>query len=174
MNGRLSVLSLGVAVAASATLIASAAHDVVGQTQDSDLTRAHSRALAAARVLNVVRRERQQHPAVTRRRTADAAHAGALFATHSWYVAPPPPPPVAPPPPPPPQAPPFPYTFVGSYTPAGATPVYFLARADRVIDAHVGDRLDGVYVFESAGSGSLVFNYLPLNIQQSVPIGASP
>jgi hypothetical protein len=63
---------------------------------------------------------------------------------------------------------------VGSYAPAGEQPVYFLARADRVIDAHVGDRLDGVYAFESAGSGNLVFNYLPLNIRQSVPTGASP
>jgi hypothetical protein len=107
-------------------------------------------------------------------RTADTSHAGALFATHSWYVAPPPPPPVAPPPPPPPAAPPFPYTFVGSYAPVGAKPVYFLSRADRVIDAHVGDKLDGVYEFESADSGSLVFNYLPLNIRQTVPIGVSP
>jgi hypothetical protein len=64
--------------------------------------------------------------------------------------------------------------FVGSYAPAGQKPVYFLSRADRVIDAHVGDRFDGVYEFESAGSDSLVFNYLPLNIRQSVPIGVSP
>jgi hypothetical protein len=106
-------------------------------------------------------------------RTADTSHAGALFAAHSWYVPPPPPPPVAPAPPPPPAAPPFPYTFVGSYAPIGAKPVYFLSRADRVIDAHVGDRLDGVYEFESAGSGSLVFNYLPLNIRQTVSIGVS-
>jgi hypothetical protein len=63
---------------------------------------------------------------------------------------------------------------VGSYAPAGDNPVYFLARADRVIDAHVGDRLDGVYSFESAGSGSLVFNYLPLNVRQSLPTGVSP
>ena len=113
-------------------------------------------------------------PSTEQGRTADASHAAALFAAHSWYVAPPPPPPAVPPPPPPPEAPPFPYTFVGSYAPAGEQPVYFLARADRVIDAHVGDRLDGVYVFESAGVGTLVFNYLPLNIRQSVPTGVSP
>jgi hypothetical protein len=63
---------------------------------------------------------------------------------------------------------------VGSYAPAGEQPVYFLAKADRVIDAHVGDRLDGIYAFESADPGNLVFNYLPLNIRQSVPTGASP
>ncbi|MBS0419501.1 MAG: secretion system X translation initiation factor [Proteobacteria bacterium] len=111
---------------------------------------------------------------VTPTRTADASHAAALFAGHSWYVPPPPPPPVAAPPPPPPSAPPFPYTFVGSYAPAGEGAVYFLARSDRVVDAHVGDHLDGVYVFESAGPEGLVFNYLPLNIRQTVTTGGSP
>jgi hypothetical protein len=106
-------------------------------------------------------------------RTADSSNAAALFASHSWYVPPPPPPPVAPPPPPPATAPPFPYTYVGSYAPAGETPVYFLTRGDRVIDARVGERLDGVYDFESVGPDGLVFNYLPLNMRQSVPTGVS-
>jgi len=107
-------------------------------------------------------------------RAADMSHSGALFAGHSWYVPPPPPPPVAPAPPPPPTAPPFPYTFVGSYAPAGEGPVYFLARSDRVVDAHIGDHLDGVYVLESAGPDGLIFNYLPLNIRQTVATGVSP
>src|SRR6202521_102769 len=59
-----------------------------------------------------------------------SARAAALFAPHSWYVPPPPPPPVAPPPPPQPTAPPFPYTFIGSFTPEGHAPVLFLARRD--------------------------------------------
>lgn len=150
-------------------------------TADGGVRAAHARAVAAARAEATLRsgatsrsgRELPGGRSSPRQRTADTSHAGALFAAHSWYVAPPPPPPVAPPPPPPPAAPPFPYAFVGSYAPVGAKPVYFLSRADRVIDAHVGDRLDGVYEFESAGSGSLVFNYLPLNIRQSVPIGVS-
>lgn len=135
---------------------------------------ARARAREAARRLNASRTSKRDEPTLAQPRTADISHAAALFVSHSWYVAPPPPPPVAPPPPPPPEAPPFPYTFVGSYTPSGDSPVYFLSRADRVIDAHVGDRLDGVYAFESAGSGSLVFNYLPLNIRQSVTTGVSP
>lgn len=110
-------------------------------------------------------------------RVVAPTQAAALFARHSWYVAPPappPPPPPAPPPPPPePTAPPLPYTFVGSYAPAGDRPVFFLARGDRVIDAHVGDRLDGVYQFESAVDGQLVFVYLPLNTRQSLATGAS-
>jgi hypothetical protein len=140
----------------------------------ADVRTARARAIAAARALKASHTRRPEESSLAHQRTADASNAGALFASHSWYVAPPPPPPVAPTPPAPPEAPPFPYTFVGSYAPAGDNPVYFLARADRVIDAHVGDRLDGVYSFESAGSGSLVFNYLPLNVRQSVPIGVSP
>ena len=139
-----------------------------------DLSAARARAVATARALKVSRTTQRDALSLRQQRIADVSHAAALFASHSWYVAPPPPPPVAPPPPAPPEAPPFPYTFVGSYAPQGENPVYFLARADRVMDAHVGDRLDGVYVFESAASGSLVFNYLPLNIRQSVPTGVSP
>jgi hypothetical protein len=106
-------------------------------------------------------------------RTVAPRHAAALFAQHSWYVAPPPSPPVPPPPAPTPTAPPFPYTFVGSFAPEGERPVFFLLRGDRVIDAHVGDRLDGVYQFESAGGGQLVFVYLPLNIRQNLPVSPS-
>jgi hypothetical protein len=109
-------------------------------------------------------------------RVVAPSHAAALFARHSWYVPPPvvpPPPPSPPPPPPEPTAPPFPYTFVGSYAPEGDKPVFFLAHGDRVIDAHVGDRLDGVYQFESAAGGQLVFVYTPLNIRQKLVAGVS-
>jgi hypothetical protein len=110
-------------------------------------------------------------------RVVAPTQAAALFARHSWYVPPPPPPPPpppAPPPPPPePTAPPLPYTFVGSYAPAGDRPVFFLARGDRVIDAHVGDRLDGLYQLESATDGQLVLVYLPLNTRQNLAAGAS-
>jgi hypothetical protein len=100
-------------------------------------------------------------------------HATALFAQHTWYVLPPAPPPAPPPPPPEPTAPPFPYAFVGSYAHAGDKPVFFLSRGDRVIDARVGDRLDGVYQFESAAGGQLVFVYMPLNVRQTLAAGAS-
>lgn len=120
----------------------------------------------------------QAHPRASEARPASdrvvaATHAAALFSQHSWYVAPPPPPPAAPPPPPEPTAPPFPYTLVGSYAPEGDAPVFFLARGDRVIDARVGDKLDGVYRFESAAGGQLVFVYLPLDIHQNLAVGAS-
>jgi hypothetical protein len=109
-------------------------------------------------------------------RVVAPTYAAALFAPHSWYVpkprAPEPPPP-PPPPPPAPTAPPLPYTFLGSVARHGDQPVYFLARGDRVIDAHIGDRLDGVYQLESAAAGQLVFVYLPLNVRQNLAAGVS-
>lgn len=127
-----------------------------------ELAKAHSAATPLATSVEPRRRSS---------RVADAAWATELFRTHSWYVPPPPPPPAPPAPEPPPSAPPFPYTFVGSFSPEGDLPVYFLARGDRVIDTRVGDHLDGVYAFESATAGQLIFTYLPLNIRQIVAIG---
>lgn len=101
-------------------------------------------------------------------RVVAPTYAAALLAQHSWYVPPPPPPAAPPPPPPEPTAPPLPYTLVGSYAPDGVPPVYFLAHGDRVIDARIGDRLEGVYQLESAAGGQLVFVYLPLNIRQNL------
>lgn len=183
-GARVVLATLAVAIACAATVIASSdvssaasstpAPDKQAGRPSPGLHDARARAIATARILAGSHPIQHQQPPLGRERTADTSHAAALFAAHSWYVAPPPPPPPAPVPPPPPQAPPFPYTFVGSYAPAGEQPVYFLAKADRVIDAHVGDRLDGIYAFESADSGNLVFNYLPLNIRQSVPTGVSP
>jgi Tfp pilus assembly protein PilO len=109
-------------------------------------------------------------------RVVSPTYAAALFAQRSWHVpapvkaAPPPPPP---PPPPEPTAPPLPYTFLGSYAPAGSAPVFILSRGDRVIEARPGDRLDGVYRLESAAGGQLVFVYLPLDIRQTLAAGAS-
>ena len=116
------------------------------------------------------------HPSNARHpldRVVPSRYALALFAPHSWYVAPPPPPPPAPAPEPAPTAPPFPYTFIGSFTPETHPPVFFLAHGDRVIDARVGDKLDGVYLFESAAGGQLVFVYLPLNVRQILAAGGS-
>jgi hypothetical protein len=107
-------------------------------------------------------------------RVVPPTHAPALFASHSWYVPPPPPPPAAPPPPPEPTAPPFPYAVIGSYAPQGHPAVFFLSQGERVIDAHVGDVIDGVYKLESAAAGQLVFVYLPLNVRQTLAAGASP
>jgi len=111
-------------------------------------------------------------------RVVEQTAAGALFATHSWYVAPPPPPP--PPvemeaPPPKPTAPPLPFTYMGSYAPNGAKPVFFLTQGDRVFDVHVGDTLEGgTYTVDSFNNGALIFTYKPLNQQQQLTTGGAP
>jgi hypothetical protein len=104
-------------------------------------------------------------------RVVDPAAPAALFAAHSWYVAPPPPPPVAeapPAPPPPPTAPPLPYKFMGSYTPDGQKAVFFLSAGDKVYDVHVGDTLDNLYSIDSYNNGQLVLTYKPLHLQQQL------
>jgi hypothetical protein len=106
-------------------------------------------------------------------RVVTPAHARALFAAQTWAAPLPPPLPVVPLRIPEPTAPPLPYTFIGSYAPAGETPVFFLMQGGRVTDARVGDSLDGVYQFESATEAELVFLYLPLKIRQTLPLGVS-
>lgn len=110
------------------------------------------------------------------RRVSDGAAPDALFAHHSWYVAPPAPPPapVVETPPPRPTAPPLPFGIMGSYARPGDATVYFLTRQDRVFDVHVGDTIDGTYKVASAGDGQLVLTYLPLDIQQTLAIGGTP
>ena len=104
---------------------------------------------------------------------------GSLFAAHSWYVPPPPPPPpppvveAAPAPPPKPVAPPLPFTYMGSYAPKGAVPVFFLTQGDRVYDVHVGDTIDSIYTVDEFTNGRLVFTYKPLNEKQQLTIGAA-
>jgi hypothetical protein len=111
-------------------------------------------------------------------RVAEQTASGSLFAAHSWYVAPPPPPPVAvstaPVEPVKPVAPPLPFTYMGSYAPNGAAPVFFLTQGDRVYDVHIGDTLDGTYTVDSFTNGQLVFTYKPLNTQQQLTTGGAP
>ncbi|HEY4975130.1 MAG TPA: hypothetical protein VII41_16060 [Steroidobacteraceae bacterium] len=109
-------------------------------------------------------------------RVTDAPAVQALFASHSWYVAPPPPPP----PPPPaaaapviPTAPPLPFSYMGSYRPDGAQTVFFLTQNDRVYEARIGDVLDGTYSVDALTGGQLVFTYKPLNVQQGLAVEVS-
>ena len=175
---RVLVVAVALVVLAAAGVLVMNPGDMLrrpGTTREAPAALAAARARAVARA-GAAARARAATPAATPampKRVVDGTTAAALFASHSWYVPPPPPPPVVAGPPPPPSAPPFPYTFVGSYAPSGETPVYFLARGDRVVDAHVGDRLDGVYELRSGANGQLTFNYLPLNIEQALSIGAS-
>lgn len=111
-------------------------------------------------------------------RVVEQSASGSLFAAHSWYVAPPPPATVAastaPAAPAKPVAPPLPFTYMGSYAPDGAPPVFFLTQGDRVYDVHIGDTLDGTYTVDSFNNGQLVFTYKPLNTQQQLMTGGAP
>jgi hypothetical protein len=111
-------------------------------------------------------------------RVVDPSASSALFASHSWYVPPPPPPPApvstAPEAPAAPVAPPLPFTYMGSYTPNGAKPVFFLTRGDRVYDVHIGDTLEDTYSVDSFTNGVLTFTYKPLNQQQQLTTGGAP
>ena len=108
--------------------------------------------------------------------------AAALFAAHSWYTPPPPPPPA----PVPtltaqqaaalraPTAPPMPFAYMGTYTPDGAAPVFFLTQGDRVYNVRIGDSLDNKYSVDAFANGQLVMTYKPLNIQQQLSVGVTP
>ncbi len=111
-------------------------------------------------------------------RVVEGTGAGALFAAHSWYVAPPPPPPpppvqTAPVEPPRPTAPPLPYQYIGSYTPEGQKPVLFLSKGDRVFDVHVGDTLEDTYTVDGFSKSQILLTYKPLNIQQQLIVGST-
>lgn len=112
-------------------------------------------------------------------RVVTATAAEALFAAHSWYIAPPPPPTAAlaaakEAVPDKPVAPPVPYAYMGSYAPDGAAPVIFLTRGDRVYDVRVGDVLDGTYSVDAFANGQLTLTYKPLNQQQQLKTGDTP
>ncbi len=108
-------------------------------------------------------------------RVTESKAVEALFRTQSWYVAPPPPPPapVVEVVPPPPTAPPVPFTVMGTYARPGDATVYFFTRGDRVFDVHIGDTIDNTYSVDGAANGVLTLTYLPLNIKQTLPVGAS-
>ncbi|HYL01781.1 MAG TPA: hypothetical protein VEU54_00030 [Steroidobacteraceae bacterium] len=111
-------------------------------------------------------------------RVVDGSGAGALFAAHSWYVAPPPPPPPPPAPaaslaPPIPTAPPLPFQYIGSYTPEGQRPVLLLSKGDRVFDVHVGDTLEDTYTVDGFDKSKILLTYKPLNIQQQLIVGST-
>jgi hypothetical protein len=114
-------------------------------------------------------------------RISDDSSAESLFAAHSWYTPPPPPPP----PPAPtltaaqeaalkvPVAPPLPFAYMGSYTPDGSEPVFFLTQGDRVYNVRVGDTLNDTYSIDSLTNGQLVMTYKPLQIQQQLSVGST-
>jgi hypothetical protein len=62
---------------------------------------------------------------------------------------------------------------MGTYSPDGSKPVYFLTQGDRVFNVRVGDTLDDTYTIDSFANGQLVLTYKPLNIKQQLSAGGS-
>jgi hypothetical protein len=169
------LIVVGLLAVAAGLYVVESARQSRQQQAAAGLVEARARAIAKAKALALARAKSAVAAApktlLANGRVVPSTQAADLFAPHSWYVAPPPPPPAAEEAPAAPTAPPLPYTYVGSYAPSGERATYFLARGDRVVDAHVGDKLDGSLLFEKVEGGQLVFNYLPLNIRQTLPAG---
>ena len=91
------------------------------------------------------------------------------FEPRSWIV---PPPKIkqAPLPSPAPQAPPLPYTYIGKMMEDGKI-VVFLTRQELNYTVRSGDQLDNVYQVDDIRPTVMLLTYLPLNLQQSLPIG---
>ncbi len=90
-----------------------------------------------------------------------------LFAAQSWYVPPPPPKPQRPAPPAPP---PLPFQYLGRLVDNGVTTV-FLTRQDRHYTVRPGDVIDNTYRVDAVEATQVVLTYLPLDMQQTLPIG---
>lgn len=71
------------------------------------------------------------------------------------------------PPPPPPQAPPLPFTYVGSLGDEDQM-IVFLAQQDTNHAVKRGDVINGTYRVEEVESGRVVLTYLPLDQRQTL------
>jgi hypothetical protein len=72
----------------------------------------------------------------------------------------------------PPQAPPLPFIYVGKMMEDGQT-VVFLSKQERNYAVRSGDKIDGTYQVDKINPTTMVLTYLPLNLQQSLPIGSA-
>lgn len=93
------------------------------------------------------------------------------FRAKSWFVPPPPPPPE---PPPKPTAPPLPFQFMGKTEEVeGGRTVIYLANNNEFHTVTVGEKFAGSYRLERVERAALIIRYLPLSIDQNLPIAVS-
>ncbi|TJZ78780.1 hypothetical protein [Chitiniphilus eburneus] len=117
---------------------------------------------------------------------ASASQAGPanLFPAQSWAPPPPPPPTPGPPTPTPvPVAPALPFSVIGSWHERGNDQIVVEAsgqqfvlcrRCDSLGRIQQGETLLGVYRVDDISRDAILFTYLPLNQQQSLPVGGTP
>ncbi|HUO44299.1 MAG TPA: hypothetical protein VMT94_05230 [Burkholderiales bacterium] len=94
---------------------------------------------------------------------------GDAFEPRSWA-------PVAEPrkgPPPPPQAPPLPFHYIGKIIETEGRVTVFIGNQSRNYVVHEGDTIDNTYHVDAVGADVVKLTYLPLNIQQALPIGSA-
>ncbi|WP_255989774.1 hypothetical protein [Chitinolyticbacter albus] len=107
-----------------------------------------------------------------------------LFPAQSWAPPPPPTPTPGPPPPTPvPVAPPLPFVVAGSWHDRGVDQIVVEAagqqfvlcqRCDALGRIQQGETLLGSYRLDSVNRDAIVFTYMPLNQQQTLPVGGTP
>jgi hypothetical protein len=94
------------------------------------------------------------------------------FRAKSWHAPPPPAP--EPEPEPEPAAPPLPFQFVGrTEEVGGGKTVIYLAHNNEFHAVSAGEEFAGHYRLERVGEAALVIRYLPLSIDQDLPITMS-
>lgn len=96
-----------------------------------------------------------------------AAMQADLFPRQTWV--PPPPPPPKPPPPPPPSPPPLPFKYLGRWVESGKQTLY-LMQGEQPISIQAGQVLSGSWRVEEITDRTVVFTYLPLNMQSTLGI----
>ena len=74
--------------------------------------------------------------------------------------------------PPAPTAPPMPYRYVGKLV-LGGQPSVLLAKGDTVFPVTEGETLDGAYRVESVGETEITLMYLPLALEERIPVDSS-
>lgn len=81
---------------------------------------------------------------------------------------------IAPPPPPPPEPvpPPFTYKYIGTFGSA-SHPIATFAREGGIVNAHVGDIIEGKFILRSIGIESVEISFIgfPPDRKQRIPIG---
>jgi len=82
----------------------------------------------------------------------------ALFAAHEWL-----PPPPKPQPPPPPEAPPLPYSYVGSMQDVPGGDVVILMQQKKVLLPKLGGNVSAQWRLDREDMQSVYFTYVPLN-----------
>jgi hypothetical protein len=87
-----------------------------------------------------------------------------LFPTQTWVPPPPPPKPYIPLPPPPPRPPPLPFKYLGRWVDDGQETL-FLAVGEEPILVQPGQVLLGKWRVDQITERTVVFTYLPLDMQ---------